>query len=123
MATRTPNTTKRKTRKRKGRLRKGRITFVLFILILIIAGIVWLCRSCGDELTESPTAPITEAAEAGRRDAAIAISAPEGTMARQNALLRIHARHSELMHNGFKQAADEYLNAANNYLNTHTYRK
>ncbi|MGM9860693.1 MAG: hypothetical protein ACI31C_08055 [Muribaculaceae bacterium] len=123
MATRTPNTPKRRKRKRKGRLRKGRISVVLFILILIIAGIVWLCRCCGDNLIDSPSVPITEAAEAGRRDAAIAVSAPEGTMARQNALLRIHARHSELMHNGFKQAADEYLNAADNYLNTHTYSK
>lgn len=123
MATRTNNMPKRKKRKRKTRLRKGRIASVLLILILIIVGIVWLCRSCGDDIIATPAAPITEAAEAGRRDAAIAISASEGTMARQSALLRIHARHSELMHNGFKQAADEYINAANNYLNSHTQTK
>lgn len=40
-------------------------------------------------------------------------------MERQDALLRIHARHSALRRHGFNAAADEYITTVNKYLTDH----
>jgi len=117
-------TAKRPARRRKQRrkLRKGRVALALTVLAIIVVGIVslvsWLtsgisgCTRAGGDFRR----PVPEAIEAGHRDAEIALSAAPGSMERQDALLDIRARETELRDNGHAHAADDYINAAADYL-------
>lgn len=63
--------------------------------------------------------PLPNVRDVAESDAAAVTSHREGSMARQNSLLNIHARHSALRRHGFNAAADEYINTINKYLTEH----
>ncbi len=60
--------------------------------------------------------PVPEAIQAGHRDAAEVLDTPPGSMERDNALLKIRARETNLRKAGFNHAADDYINSARDLL-------
>lgn len=120
--------TGRKPRRKGGRrLHRGRVALVLSVLAIIVI-LIMVCVSrcsggdgvhgCGDFRT-----PVPEAIEAGRADAVKVLKTAPQSMERDNALLFIRSRESELRSAGYGHAADDYINAANEYLNTHNILK
>lgn len=85
-----------------------------FILI-IIAVFVVLATACGGGSADTDRA-IAAADSAGRRDAAIAVAAPAGSMERENTLFAIRARETRLRQAGYDAAADAYVAGAETVL-------
>lgn len=114
-------------RKRQVRLRWDRIFMVLIVPALLIIFAVICIRGCDGSDPETPAAPVAAdapahvppVADVALRDAAAVTSHAPESMERQDALLRIHARHSALRRHGFNAAADEYITTVNKYLTDH----
>lgn len=112
----TTNRTRKKTRRR--RVHKGRLAIVIIFALAIgfgIAGIVYLLCS-NNSIDESPREIIAAAVEAGRADALSAANAAPESMERDEALLFIKARESQLRRNGYSHAADDYISTAQHIL-------
>lgn len=129
--------TKNVRKRSRRRLRLDRLAIVLAAPLLLAAATVWLVRTGTQGATEKEYTPeaqtvetvpseaktnaeeaiaeqqesrqIISPEEAGRRDAAEALRYPPESMARQNVLLRIHAREWELRESGYPHSADTYI--------------
>lgn len=114
-----PSKTKRKRRRR---IHKGRLTLVLSIVAFIVIGIMVILSRCSDDAGTVFRAggdfrkPIPSAIEAGREDAKRVLLTEPESMERDNALLYIKSRESRLRMSGYSHAADDYINAANDFL-------
>lgn len=115
----------RQGRKRvRRRLRKGRVTMALSVLALIVVGIVWLVARCSDsDAIRHPELhdPVPEAVAAGREDARKVFETAPGSMERQNALLYIKSRETDIRRAGYPHAAADYLHAAQQELQSLKY--
>lgn len=122
------NAAKRKPRpKARRRIRRGRVALVLSVMVLIVVLVATCVSRCssGDKPYGSGDlrSPVTEAIEAGRADAVRVLKTAPGSMERDNSLLFIRSRETALRSAGYGHAADDYINAANEYLNTHNILK
>ena len=103
-------------KKTRRRVHRGRVTMALVIVALIVVGLA-LAFS-----TDECESPIThrhvnaEAVAAAQRDAAAANALPAGSMERQQQLLSIKAKESELRQQGFNHAADDYISTVNSLI-------
>lgn len=119
------NTRGGKPRRRvKRRIHRGRMALIVSVLaVIVIAVMVCVSRcSSNNEIFRSGgdfRRPVPEAIEAGRADAVKVLRTAPGSMEREDALLFIRSRESRLRMAGHGHAADDYINAANDYLNTH----
>lgn len=112
---------KKTKRKVKRKLHKGRLAIVLTPLVLIILLVMILFSNYGNpgEIYRAYTdreLHVTEATEAGRRDAERVLHTADGSMDRDAALLYIHSRASALRLNGYESAADDYMTGATELL-------
>lgn len=115
------NTTPRRRKQQRRVIRLDRLAFVLGIFAAIVLLIIFIIsRACtDDEITKEPPQTPTSVITTATHDAAsVAATAPE-SMERQNALLSIHARESELRLNGYVHAAEEYHNEVIHQLEKH----
>ncbi len=118
-------TTRRPSARRQRRkIHMGRMAIVLSVIaLLVIILMAIISRSCSEEWGTRAGGDFrpaqTEALQAGRRDAAKVLDTHPGSMERQNALFEIKAREGELREAGHAHAADDYINAATDYLKTH----
>jgi hypothetical protein len=86
----------------------------IFILAIILsAAVVSACG--GKDDPDSPKA-IAEAADCGRADALKVIRAKAQSMEREDAILFIRSRESQLRASGYVHAADSYIEAAETML-------
>jgi hypothetical protein len=83
------------------------------ILLIALIATVSIATACGSK-KEDPDSPksVTEAAECGKVDAMRVIEAPAETMERENAILFIRSRESQLRAAGYVKAAESYIEAA-----------
>lgn len=116
----------RKPRKKvKRKLHKGRVAMALSILAVIVIAIMALLSRCSGDAGHifreggDFRKPVPTALEAGRRDAMKVMQTAPGSMERDGALLFIKSREYRLRSAGYGHAADDYINAANDYLLTH----
>ena len=80
---------------------------------MALAMLLPACSASADDATDGLGHEALEAArEAGRRDAESALSQPENSMKRENAVLAIRARETELRTKGYVHCADAYVEAA-----------
>ncbi|MDE6301364.1 MAG: hypothetical protein K2M19_06575 [Muribaculaceae bacterium] len=89
------------------------LTPIVIIIILVFV----LCSNYGNpgeiyRAFSDNDEHVTEASEAGRRDAERVLHTAEGSMERDGALLFLHARASKLSMNGYDAAAEDYMNGA-----------
>ena len=102
-------------RKVRRRVHRGRVTMALVIVALVV-GLVFAFS------TDECESPIThrhvnaEAVAAAQRDAAAANALQAGSMERQQQLLSIKAKESELRQQGFNHAADDYISTVNSLI-------
>jgi hypothetical protein len=86
------------------------------LLFTILSSIVAFCAcGSGKEDPDSPKA-ISEAADCGKADALKVIKAPSQSMEREDAILFIRSRESQLRAAGYVHAADSYIEAAETML-------
>lgn len=122
--TQRPHTARRPQARRKPRrrLHKGRAALLLTIIAIIVVGTMSLvsrnCTGCARRGGDFRP-PVTDAIRCGQRDARKVLSTRPESMERQNALLEIRARETELRDSGYNHAADDYHNAATEFLKTH----
>lgn len=87
--------------------------FILFVVISIAA------VGCGDKASEKELKANEKLAiEHGRLDADKVIKAAPGSMARERAVLAIRAREQEILQLGDTAAAEAYINAAEQRLDS-----
>ncbi len=87
---------------------------IIFIITAFFAVIAAACSGSGSSgISEADRAA---ADSAGRRDAAIAVAAPQGSMERENTLFAIRARETRLRDSGYDEAADAYVAGAESVL-------
>lgn len=84
----------------------------IFTIGLLSAGMALGLLSCSSSKTKDCTA----AREAARRDVDSVLVAPEGSMAREKAILAIRVRESDLRRHGYADAADSYIDEARHLL-------
>lgn len=112
-----------KKRKRKYRIRWDRLIAQSLLLALIVFLCIWFTSLCSGETTAHEThETLTEAAEAGRRDAEKVLHTAPESMQRHEALMEIRAREHLLRSNGHAHAADDYIDAARKFLDNNGIR-
>ena len=123
-----PSAPKAKSAKPKGkkkprrRIHRGRMALVLSILAVIIIVIMYILSRCSNDAGNvfrsagQQRQVIPTAAQAGREDAMKAVNTAAGSMQRQNALLFIHSRESQMRTAGYNHAADDYITSAREIL-------
>lgn len=84
----------------------------IFTIGLLSAGIALGVISC----SSSKIKDCATAREAARRDVDSVLVAPEGSMAREKAILAIRVRESDLRRHGYADAADSYIDEARRIL-------
>lgn len=88
-----------------------------YIIFCITAFFAVIAAGCGGNGAAGISEADRLAADsAGRRDAAIAASAPRGSMERENTLFAIRARETRLREAGYDEAADAYVAGAEKVL-------
>lgn len=92
---------------------------ILGILIILGAMLIFQPSQEPDSTPDSTPAEIALAAERGRQMAEEALAMPEGSMARQEAILDIRARETSLRLDGYPTAADALAAAADSVLTPH----
>lgn len=108
------NISKRRKKVRR-QAHKGRLAIVLGSLAAIMLVVILFSVDFGGA-DGGRDEHVTEAWEAGRRDAMKVLHTSAGSMDRDQALLNIHARASALRLNGYDAAADDYIEAATELL-------
>ena len=84
----------------------------IFSIALLSVGMALGLLSCSSTKTKDCAA----AREAARRDVDSVLVAPEGSMAREKAILAIRVRESNLRAHGYADAADSYIDEARHLL-------
>ncbi|MDE5629293.1 MAG: hypothetical protein K2I69_07010 [Muribaculaceae bacterium] len=85
----------------------------LSIIAILLASI---CFSCGNTRSEANDAELEEAAATGRSMALDALKHPAGSMKREDAVLAIRAKETELRFAGFNACADTFAASAQKIL-------
>ena len=81
--------------------------FTIIILIIFLAN-----TSCSDVGGKATPEELALAADTGRKMAEEALSYPAGSMVRENAILSIRAKETELRMAGFEACADTFASVA-----------
>lgn len=84
----------------------------IFSIGLLSAGLALGVISCSSSKTKDCAA----AREAARQDVDSVLVAPEGSMAREKAIIAIRVRESNLRRHGYADAADSYIDEARRIL-------
>ena len=118
------STQSRKRRRKKYKIHYDRLLAQLIMLGLFIFLMVWIVRKCffSDSVEHGNRDKVFEAVEAGRRDAEKVLHTAPLSMERDEALLFIRAREHQLRSHGYGHAADDYIEAAKQYLDEHGIR-
>ena len=103
-------------RKVRRRVHKGRVSAALAILALIVVGIIYAFSTDECESPQTHRHTNAEAVAAAERDAAAVNAADAGSMERQQQLLSIKAKESELRQQGYNDAADDYISTVNSLI-------
>ncbi len=98
--------------RRRASVNRRLLGIVLFAAVAAIALVRTLVPEHGADICDSNPAEVRAAAAAGEREGARVVHYPAGSMARENAILEIRARESEIRSAGFGAAADAFAGAA-----------
>ena len=114
-------TSTRNKRKKKIKVHYDRLLAQVVLLAAIVFVVAWLITKCSRSYSSDYEThiPFPEVVDAARADAMKAVEAPAGSMQRENALLFIKSRETELRYEGYGHEADDYIKIATEILSDH----
>ena len=83
-----------------------------YLFLIIVLSFTLVNSACSDSGEKASPEELALAADTGRKVAEEALSYPAGSMARENAILSIRAKETELRMAGFEACADTFASVA-----------